>query len=824
MSNLFATDAAEHHLGTARRATFPGSMVESLSTERLERFFEKGGDDNYRVKPEIRSTVLFAPQNLLRDPPYSRMDLVSCRNLLIYLEPEAQDRVLSLAHFALRENGFLFLGAAETMGRRDDLFVAVSSRWRIYRRVGAGRFGALDFASWPKREAMAALPVAKLSEIAVRTLAERFAPASVLIDRNYRILHFHGQTDDYLTQPGGAPTLDLLTLAREGLRMTVRGAVQKALADDAVVTLRGGVRGAVSVTASLVSGADAGERLVLVSFFRTPGPEATAEFGGLTVASDPQPHDFEEELRLARDEMRVTIEQFETANEELTAANEEITSVNEELQSTNEELEASKEELQALNEELTTINAQLDRKIVELGEAGDDLRNLLDGNDVATIFLDMQLRIRWFSPAIQALFELIDSDLGRPIANFVQKFTDAGLVDKVRAAVDRLEISETNVVATDGRSYLLRVLPYRTRENRIAGAVASFVDITDLKATQAATVRARDYAEGMVETVRDPLLVLSADLKVRSANAAFYSLFQTTATESVGRLVYELSEGRWNVGGLRVLLEEMLPERGQIDDFEVEVPLPDLGARVLQLNARRIAGHAGATELILLAMEDITERRGASRHQDLMVGELSHRVKNMLAVVQSIAAQTHRGSASLEAFSAAFGGRLEALAGANDAVFEAGWKGVPMADIVARALKPFGAPAQIVIGDRPVVVLNPKAGVALAMILHELATNAVKYGGFSTSAGQVAVGWRVDPDDAEGRIVIDWTESGGPPVAAQAGMGQGARFIERSIAHELGGHADVSYAPDGLTVALSFPARSAMMPRGETAPSPQGAA
>ena len=811
---IFATDAAEHHLGTARRATFPGSMVESLSTERLERFFDKGGDDNYRVKPEIRETVLFAPQNLLRDPPYSRMDLVSCRNLLIYLEPEAQDRVMSLAHFALRENGFLFLGAAETLGRRDDLFVVVSNRWRIYRRAGAARFGALDFASWPKRATMSAEPVAKLSEIAVRTLAERFAPASVMIDRNYRVLHFHGLTDDYLAQPGGAPTLDLLTLAREGLRLTVRGAVQKALADDAVVTLRSGAtRDAVSVTASPVTGTEAGERLVLVSFSR-PARSAAPTLASATVAADEaQAHDYEEQLRSARDEMRVTVEQFETANEELTAANEEIISVNEELGASNEELEATKEELQALNEELSTVNAQLDRKVLELEAAGDDLRNLLGGNDVATIFLDTKMRIRWFSPATQALFDLIDGDAGRPLANFAQKFADAGLVEKAMAAVETLTASETNIVASNGRDYLLRVLPYRNGANRVDGAVASFLDITDLKATQAATAHASDYAEAVIETVRDPLVVLSADLNVRSANAAFYRLFQTTPPETVGRLVYEFIEGRGRVGGLRVLLEEMLPERGQIDDFEVEVPLPDLGARVLQLNARRIAGHAGATELILLAMEDITERRGASRHQDLMVGELSHRVKNMLAVVQSIASQTRRGSTSLDAFSVAFGGRLEALAGANDAVFEAGWKGVAMAGIVARALKPFGAPAQIVIGDGPVVVLNPKAGVALAMILHELATNAVKYGGFSSPDGQVAVDWRIDSDGAEGRVVIDWTESGGPPVAAPARLGQGARFIERSIAHELGGRADVSYAPEGLTVALSFPARSAMMPQ-----------
>jgi two-component system CheB/CheR fusion protein len=230
---VFATDAAEHHLSAARRATFPGSMVESLTAPRIARFFEKIDDNYYRIKPDIRETVLFAPQNVLKDPPYSRMDLVSCRNLLIYLEPPAQDKILALAHFALRENGVLFLGNAETVGQRDHLFTSISKRWRIYRRVGPARSPAIDFSHWPLREGtpqgVPAPP--KLADIALKSLADRFAPASVLIDRNYRVLHFHGSTEDYLTQPAGAPTMDLLALAREGLRVTVRSAVRKAIDD-----------------------------------------------------------------------------------------------------------------------------------------------------------------------------------------------------------------------------------------------------------------------------------------------------------------------------------------------------------------------------------------------------------------------------------------------------------------------------------------------------------------------------------------------------------------------------------------------------------------
>lgn len=816
---IFATDAAEHHLSAARKATFPGSMVESLSAERLVRFFDKADDNYYRVKPEIRETVLFAPQNLLRDPPYSRIDVVSCRNLLIYLEPEAQDKVLSLAHFALREGGFLFLGNAETVGRRGHLFETVSKRWRIYRRIGPARSSALKFTDWPMRDRSAGAPATlppKLADIALRSLAEQFAPVSVLIDRSFRVLHFHGSTEEYLAQPAGAPTLDLLSLARDGLRLTIRSAVRKAIEDQKSVTLRANFKGGASNASILVTAnplQDAGDNngMILVSFV-TDKDVAAGRSRVQVTAIEPTPdHDLEGELRAAREEMRSTVEQFEAANEELTAANEEVTSVNEELQSTNEELEASKEELQALNEELSTINAQLDRKVIELANVGDDLTNLLRGNDIATIFLDTEMRIKWFTPAIQPLFELIEKDVGRPIASFSQKFAGGALLEKAQAAVARLATFEEEIQADNGRCYLLRVLPYRTGDNRIAGAVATFIDIDDLKTTQAETAAARDFAEAIVETVRDPLLALTGDLRVRSANTAFYRMFGSTQAEIAGQLVYNLGNGHWDNPQLRTLLEEMLPERQQIDDFEIELTVPQLGDRCMLLNARRIDGDDGRAELILLALEDITERKHAILHQDILVSELSHRVKNTLAVVQSIAAQTIRHSASLDAFKDAFLGRLMALADANDAVIDGRWKGVRLKHVVVRSMRPFAADAQITLGDGPDIDLRPQASLALAMILHELATNAVKYGALSVPTGVVAISWRIE-GEREQRVSLDWNESGGPDVTPPTRKGQGMRFIERGMSYELKGQSSVAFEPHGLRVSLAFPITSSIMP------------
>lgn len=331
---IFATDLADNNLAHARRGTYPASMVESLSPERLDRFFEKTGE-SYRIKREIRETVVFAPQNLLTDPPYSKMDLVSCRNLLIYLDADAQDRVLSLAHFALREGGYLFLGNAESVGQRDHLFATLSKRWRIYRRIGGRQSISIDFPTWPpvdSPEKPSAKP--RLADVAVQALADRFGPASVVIDRHYRIQHFHGTTEEYLSQPPGAPTLDLMAMARDGLGLTIRRAVKQALEKDEAVTANANrvKDGPVEITASPLDHGR-GDGLLLVSFSAAGkrGEARRAPPADAATAKAEPDRDYDDELREAREELQAIVEEYETANEELKAANEDATSVNEEL-------------------------------------------------------------------------------------------------------------------------------------------------------------------------------------------------------------------------------------------------------------------------------------------------------------------------------------------------------------------------------------------------------------------------------------------------------------------------------------------------------------
>ena len=802
---IFATDVGDHNLGSARKGMFPASMVESMPPARLERFFDRAGED-YRVKADIRETVLFAPQNLLTDPPYSRMDLVSCRNFLIYLQPEAQDRVLSLAHFALRQGGYLFLGNAETVGSRDHLFETISKRWRIYRRLGPARSSAIDFSAWPAREIpKAALTEGpKLADIAAKTIAGRYGPASVIIDKHFRIQHFHGETGDYLSHPKGTPTLDLLSLARTTLTMAIRRAVQDARKAGEPVSVSAGDEGKTVVTAEAI---DSGEQkgLTLVSFSRPSAGARKSARKPRKAADSSREQELEEELGAARDELRGTIEQFETSNEELKAANEEVTSVNEELQATNEELETSKEELQSLNEELSAVNSQLERKLQELEEAGDDLRNLLAGNQIATIFLDTSMRIKWFSPAVKELFDLVDRDVGRPISNFAQKFADGSLVDKARASMDRLAAFEEEVRAESGKCFLLRVQPYRTRDNRIAGAVASFLDISDLKGEQRELRAARDFAEATVNTVRDPLLVLTADCKVVSANPAFYRMFKLKPGEVEGKPWFEIENGQWDVPRLHELLEKMLPEEGQVNDFEVEHDFPKLGKRCILVNARRIAGEGKRPDLILIAKEDITDRRDAERHQLLLVGELSHRVKNTLAIVQSIATQTLRHSKDFEQFDRAFIGRIHALSRAHDMVLNSGFTDIELKSIIEQAVKPFQINGQIKVSKGPSVPLGQAASQCLTLLFHELATNAVKYGALSADNGGVAIDWKIDGRDGSRRVVLNWSERGGPEVTSPPRPSHGTRFIQKSVAHDLRGEAKLDFEPAGLRATIAFP-------------------
>ncbi len=521
---IFATDTADKSLSLARAGVYPGGIEGDLSPERLEKFFDND-EHVYRIKKSLREQVVFAPQNVLLDPPFSRVDIVTCRNLLIYLEPEAQRRALALLHFALREGGYLFLGNAETLGHAETLFEVVSKRWRIYRRSGEARYRsappALSLRPPEPRPAAHDLPTTigrPSSTVLIQAaLLEKFGPPTAVVDANERIVYFHGDPDPYLQQPTGESTQHLLELVRAPYRAAVRSALRQAIAEKRAVTEQinpSQGTGPLEITAGPLKQSRPPEHFH-VSFTRlaSGGPrEASAPAHSvrpLSAASRPEAESaLEEEVRILRRELQASVDAFEAGNEALKASNEEVTSVNEELQSSNEELETSKEELQSLNEELTTVNAQLQNKVFELEALTSDLDNLLSSTDIAVIFLDTHLRVRRFTPAVSDLLQLIPADVGRPLADIAQKFTGGDLLGDAAQVLSKPTPLESEVASQSGRWYLRRTLPYRTESNRIEGVVLTFIDITARKLAERALATTQERLQAVIEQLPAAVLVI----------------------------------------------------------------------------------------------------------------------------------------------------------------------------------------------------------------------------------------------------------------------------------------------------------------------------
>jgi chemotaxis methyl-accepting protein methylase/signal transduction histidine kinase len=506
---IFATDLDEHALETARSGTYPETISLDVSPQRLQRFFTRE-DHRYTIVKSLRDSVTFAVQNLISDPPFSRLDLVSCRNVLIYLEPEVQEKLLAVFHFALNAGGHLMLGSAEGVGTLEDLFSPLSKQRRIFRRRGPVKRPPLDFPAPYRALGEAARVTAKAaSEPAPATLAdqqllEHFAPAAVVVRRTGQIVRFYGAMDRYIHLPTGDATLDVLALARDTLKPSLRAALYDAVRSNRekvfeVADLnRTKVRVTLRITVRPLGGPMPADDLWLMIFEELPAsPRHTRRAAAVAPSLV---HQLESELRATKKEQQQLVEQLESSNEELKAANEEILSMNEELQSTNEELLTSKEELQSMNEELTTLNQQLQDKVQELTGVNDDLANLLMSTDIATVFLDDKLRIKRFTTAATQLLNLLPADVGRPITHMNTNLVNTDLARDAQTVLNRATLLEREATARDGKQYFLRILPYRSSEGRvIQGVVLTLVDLTALKEAE---LELRATREQLAEDLR----------------------------------------------------------------------------------------------------------------------------------------------------------------------------------------------------------------------------------------------------------------------------------------------------------------------------------
>jgi two-component system CheB/CheR fusion protein len=620
---IFASDIDSEALKYAREGIYPQSIAADISEERLSRFFTKQ-DSHYQVSKRLRESVIFSLQNLLSDAPFSRLDLISCRNVLIYIEPVVQRRLVSLFAFSLTNGSYLFLGKSDAIASQSVYFTPVSAKWRIYRRSSAsppaipefsyargGRVWGIDVT--PKRDSSSD---AKLSELSQEALLKHFNASVTLVDEHGTILYFFGRTSKYLEHPTGEANTNLLNMVDSRLAAKLRIGLRKAIEQnesmeiDRVDIVRGELRIPAKITVNPVYVRSKGEHLCSVVFEDVP-EEHTASTHRHVASSNSEDDtiiaQLEAELKSLKSEYQLTINEYETSGEELKAANEEILSINEELQSTNEELETSKEEIQSVNEELNTVNSELNSKIEELSGVNNDLLNFVNSSEVATLFLDRELRIKRFTPAATAILNVIAADTGRPLAHLTHTLGDQDLVRDASEVVKTLGPIKKEVRGINDRCYLMTCLPYRTSENKIEGVILTFIDVSAVKQSEISMRERRNFVERIINSLDEALLVLDQQLRVVSANRRFYQMFGLTTAGTLNRSLPDIGNAEWKIPELLVALQEMAENPREIKDFQIE---PEFSGRQrrLTLNVKPLTVEENQPPLILLAIREVSQR------------------------------------------------------------------------------------------------------------------------------------------------------------------------------------------------------------------------
>jgi two-component system, chemotaxis family, CheB/CheR fusion protein len=674
-AQIFATDLSEVSIQKARAGSYPRYIAQDMSTERLRRFFY-AVDGNFRISKSIREICIFSKHNVLTDPPFARMDLISCRNLLIYLQSALQQSLMPILRYALNPSGFLWVGASETIGSYRDLFEVKDPKHKIYRKRLSSSAAEVGFrlqrksAVQVEREPSNLRPEFEQSRLyreIDRILLARYSPPSVLVSSDLEVLEFRGDTSPYLASAPGKATLNLLRMLREGLLPAVHGAITRAGSEgvpvrqaNLQVKTNGGFR-EVTVEVIPISRARPNEAGFLILFLELAAgltipssasgtdrslvelrPAEKKLDGSLTA--DQQIERLSRELAATRNYLQSVIEQQEAANEDLQSANEEAQSANEELQSVNEELETSKEEIESSNEELATVNDELNKRNLELHLLNDDLNNIFDNVEVPVILMGRDLRMRRFTRQAEQTLNLNAADMGHPIGQTQLGFIVPDLESLLTETIDKVSAREREIQNHLGHWFSLRIRPYKTLENKIDGAILMLIDIDSIK-------RATRLAEDIVATVREPLLVLDASLRIQAASRSFYELFQVRPEVTENCLFYELGNGQWNNLDLLQRLDQILGKDESFSDYSLTGDFEGLGRRIMQLNARRLLRDKEERPLILLAIEDVTmreelqatlvaraERTGrteelarANRNKDEFLAMLAHELRNPLA-------------------------------------------------------------------------------------------------------------------------------------------------------------------------------------------------
>lgn len=640
---IFASDISEKAIRKARAGVYPESIANDVSKTRLRHFFEET-EGGYRIGKWIRDTCLFSKQDITSDPPFAKIDLISCRNVLIYFAPELQKRVLPMFHYALNPGGILWLGRSETISGFANLFTIENKSNRFYLKNNIATPFRLEFPiarqpadSIAARGKMPAFSLQEVQHEADRVAMHEYVPPGIVINNAHDILQVRGRPAPYLELTPGQATLNLFKLARPEIVAELRSLINIARQEnrpsksDALTLRDNGLSRQFGIkVVPLRVPAQSLERCFSIFF-----EEAVRTHSEIQASQDRWKPKTKAKNTSGRREIRpqhteeqkyqqALIEEYETTQEDLTSANEELQSTNEELQSTNEELETAKEELQSANEEMTTVNDELQTRNSEMTTITNDLTNLLASVDIPIVMVGHDGKVRRFTPKAGQILRLISSDVGRPIGDIRPGIEPVDLDELVSSVTKSMCLQEVEVQDKKGSWYRVQVRPYRTTDNKIDGAVIALMDITALKLAAQKISNARDDALTIIEAMPNPGLVITSDRRVQTANQSFYATFQLKQSETEGRFLSELSAGQWSIPELLKMVEAVLNKGTQFKDFEIQADFPAIGHRHLVINARRADLTGVELQAALIAIEDATERKELSHKLEL--AEARHRI------------------------------------------------------------------------------------------------------------------------------------------------------------------------------------------------------